>query len=229
MGIEKGSGPVNQPEQPAEREDVVPSDAVASEPQGATQSARADAAEPSGVDSPKRMSWVLGVAALWFLADVISKILVVASRTDRPPLRLLGGFLYLTETRNSGAAFSLAEGATLLFTALAVVVVAVIVRSASRLRSLPWAIAFGLILGGATGNLIDRIFRAPGLFRGGVVDWISVLDPAGRVWPVFNLADAGIVVGGVTAILLSMSGYEMDRPGRRQRSARERSTGRRSQ
>ncbi|HEY0717934.1 MAG TPA: signal peptidase II, partial [Streptosporangiaceae bacterium] len=74
-----------------------------------------------------------------------------------------------------------------------------------KLRSLPWAITLGLLLGGATGNLADRIFRAPGLFRGDVVDWLELPH-----WPVFNLADSAIVCGGVLAVLLAVLGLRMD-------------------
>ena len=108
-------------------------------------------------------------------------------------------------SRNSGAAFSFAQGATVLFTAVAVAVIVVIVRTARRLGSAGWAVSLGLLLGGATGNLADRIFRAPGPGRGAVVDFIDF-----RVWPVFNLADSAIVCGGLLAVLLSLRGIELD-------------------
>jgi signal peptidase II len=84
-------------------------------------------------------------------------------------------------------------------------VIVVIVRTARRLGSTGWAVSLGLLLGGATGNLVDRIFRAPGPGRGAVVDFIDF-----RVWPVFNLADSAIVVGGLLAVVLSMRGVELD-------------------
>ena len=80
-----------------------------------------------------------------------------------------------------------------------------IIRTARRIYSLPWAVALGLLLGGATGNLTDRIFRSPGLLRGWVVDWIQVPH-----WPVFNLADSAIVCGGILAVLLSARGIRLD-------------------
>jgi signal peptidase II len=118
---------------------------------------------------------------------------------------LLGGFLKLTESRNPGAAFSLGTSLTLLYSAIAVTVIIVILRTSRRIRSLPWAITLGLLLGGATGNLTDRIFRSPGLFRGWVVDWIQIPH-----WPVFNLADSAIVCGGILAVLLSARGLRLD-------------------
>jgi signal peptidase II len=84
-------------------------------------------------------------------------------------------------------------------------VVVAIVRFARRLRSAPWAIALGLLLGGACGNLADRLFRAPGPGRGYVVDWIELPH-----WPVFNIADACIVVGAVIAVLLALRGIAVD-------------------
>ena len=73
-----------------------------------------------------------------------------------------------------------------------------------------WAVALGLILGGAFGNLVDRIFRDPGVFRGHVVDWISLFGPDGAHWPIFNLADSAIVCGAVLAAVLSLFGVSLD-------------------
>ncbi|MDT7546561.1 MAG: signal peptidase [Actinomycetota bacterium] len=149
---------------------------------------------------------MLGAVALVVLAlDILTKHLVVAHLEHRDPIRLLGGALLLNVSRNSGAAFSFAQGATVVFTAVALAVIVVIVRTARRLGSTAWAITLGLLLGGATGNLADRLFRAPGPGRGAVVDFIDF-----RVWPVFNLADSAIVVGGLLAVLLSMRGVELD-------------------
>ena len=93
---------------------------------------------------------------------------------------------------------------------IALVVVGWIVWMARRLRSLPWAIALGLVLGGALGNLADRLFRAPGPFVGHVVDMISVFDPTARVFPVFNIADRALICGVVLAILLELTGRQRD-------------------
>ncbi len=93
---------------------------------------------------------------------------------------------------------------------IAAVVVAVIIRTARRLFSTAWAVTLGLVLGGALGNLIDRIFRDPGFLRGGVVDFLSVFGPDGSVWPVFNVADSAIVCGGVLGAVLAFRGIEFD-------------------
>ncbi len=108
--------------------------------------------------------------------------------SHRAPVRLLGGLLTLRELRNSGAAFSIGTSMTAVFTLIAVVVIVSILRTARRLRSLAWAVTLGLLLGGATGNLGDRLFRSPGPLRGHVVDWIELPH-----WPVFNVADSAIV------------------------------------
>lgn len=163
-------------------------------------------------ESPRRARgrMVALVAFVVLLLDLITKIIVVATIDPYDPVRLAGGFIHLTLVRNSGAAFAFAEGATLLFTLIASAVVVVIIRVASRLRSAPWAVALGLILGGAIGNLVDRIFRSPGPLRGAVVDWISLRHSGEQIWPVFNLADSGIVVGGVLAVALVLLGYDVD-------------------
>ena len=137
-------------------------------------------------------------------ADVVSKIAVVAKLSDRPHV-LIRHVLTLTVTRNPGAAFGLGAGDTVIFSAVAVGVAVVIVRTAHSLASRGWAIALGMLLGGALGNLTDRVFRFPAPFRGYVVDWIELPH-----WPVFNLADSAIVVGGVVALVLATFGIELD-------------------
>jgi signal peptidase II len=158
----------------------------------------------------RRTRLLLSVAAAVLAVDVVTKVVVVATIAPGESIRILGGFLYLTDLRNVGAAFSFAQGATILFSVIAVAVAAVIVRTARRLRSKAWATALGLVLGGALGNLADRIFRAPGVFRGGVVDFLSLLSPDGHVWPVFNVADSAIVCGGILGALLAVRGIEFD-------------------
>ena len=145
------------------------------------------------------------MAAFVLAADVISKSIVVARMADHQPIRLLGGLLTITLTRNGGAAFSIGTSMTIVFTAIAVGVIVYILRTARNLRSIGWAITLGLLLGGATGNLLDRIFRAPGLFQGHVVDWIELPH-----WPVFNLADSSIVCAGVLVVLLALCGIRLD-------------------
>jgi len=153
----------------------------------------------------RRIGALLAVAVAVLGLDIASKALVVATLSGHQPIRLIDGFLKLRVDRNAGAAFSFAPGLTIVFSLIAIIVVVVILRSSRRIGSLAWAITLGLLLGGATGNLIDRIFRSPGVFRGLVVDWIQVPH-----WPVFNLADSAIVCGGILAVLLSARGVRLD-------------------
>ena len=169
-----------------------------------------DDPDTAAAAGPRRAGVLALVAAVVLALDVATKVLVVARLEGEEPVRLLGGQLLLQVSRNPGAAFSVGTGATWVFTAIAVVVVAVIVRTAPRLRSVGWAVSLGLLLGGATGNLVDRVLRAPGPGRGAVVDFIDF-----QVWPSFNVADSAIVTGGLLAVLLSFRGVELDgsRPG----------------
>jgi signal peptidase II len=135
---------------------------------------------------------------------VVSKIIVVATLSHRE-IKVVPGVLTLLVLRNSGAAFSIGTSMTVVFTLIAVGVIFFILRTSRQLRSLPWAVTLGLLLGGATGNLTDRLLRSPGLFRGDVVDWIQLPH-----WPVFNVADSAIVCGGVLAVLLAAWGFRLD-------------------
>jgi signal peptidase II len=135
---------------------------------------------------------------------VASKIIVVATLSHRE-IKVVPGVLTLLVLRNSGAAFSIGTSMTVVFTLIAAGVIFFILRTSRRLRSLPWAVTLGLLLGGATGNLTDRLLRSPGLFRGDVVDWIQLPH-----WPVFNVADSAIVCGGTLAVLLAAWGFRLD-------------------
>ena len=165
----------------------------------------ADSGSSGRAGTGRRVGVLVGTALTVLALDIISKVAVVANLSDRSPVRLLGGFLTLLVSRNPGAAFSIGTSMTVVFSLIAVSVIVVILRTSRRIRSIPWAITLGLLLGGATGNLIDRILRYPGLFRGYVVDWIEIPH-----WPVFNLADSAIVCGGVLAVLLSARGVRLD-------------------
>ena len=142
------------------------------------------------------------------VADVVSKVAIVATLHEGETVRLIGRLLRIDYTRNAGAAFSIGTGATVLFTAVAVAVAVVIIRQARRLVSRSWAVTLGLLLGGALGNLVDRLLRSPGPLRGHVVDWIELPH-----WPVFNIADSAIVIGGCIAVLLAARGVPFDASG----------------
>ena len=131
----------------------------------------------------------------------------MVARLPGREVELLGGLVTLRESRNPGAAFGIAGGMTIVFTAVAVVVAVVIVRTSRTLTSRGWAVALGLVLGGAVGNLVDRVFRDPAPLRGAVVDFIDL-----PYWPSFNVADSGIVCGGLLALLLASRGIEPGDP-----------------
>jgi signal peptidase II len=156
--------------------------------------------------SRRRLGVLATVAVLVLALDLASKLAVVANLEGRPPIEVAGGLLTLRVIRNPGAAFGVGVGATVVFSLVAIGVAVVIVRLAPRLRSRAWAAALGLILGGALGNLVDRVFRGPGPLRGHVVDF---LDLAYFPW-IFNLADSAIVCGGVVMVLASVRGIDYD-------------------
>lgn len=153
----------------------------------------------------RKIAVLFAVAALAYALDLVSKMIVVARLEHHEPIELLGDWLRLEAIRNAGAAFGIGQAFTIIFTVIAAAVIVVIARLARKLYSLPWAIALGLLLGGALGNLTDRIFRSPGVFEGAVVDFIAPKDFA-----VFNLADSAIVCGGILIVLLSFRGLDPD-------------------
>jgi signal peptidase II len=179
---------------PAVQEPVPPDEEPESGPEAVTR-------------SRSKVGVLAAVAVLAVGLDALSKALVVANLTPGQPVHILGNIFEFVLLRNSGAAFSFGTGYTVVFTLLAVVVIIVVIRMATRLRSTGYAVAFGLLLGGAAGNLADRIFRAPGVFRGDVVDWIGVVP---RYYPVFNLADSCICIAAVLFVILSLRGVRMD-------------------
>ena len=181
----------------------------------AMTSSDASSTTPTTGTGPRRRGPVMTTLALVGLGviavDTISKVIVVATLEPGRPVRWLGGFIYLTLSRNSGAAFSMATDYTWLLTLLAIVVaVGIVVYSWYRLRSMPWAVALGLIAGGALGNLVDRLFRTPGFLHGEVVDFISFLDPYGRGFAIFNLADSALCIGVALVVLLEIRGRRID-------------------
>jgi signal peptidase II len=155
--------------------------------------------------------WILiGVAAFIILLDQLTKHWALQELTDRGPVRILGGAVYFSLIRNGGAAFSLASGHTWIFPLVALGVVSWITWMAFKLRSMPWAISLGLVAGGALGNVVDRLFRAPGPFEGHVVDMISLFAPYGEKFAVFNVADSALTCGVLLAIILEFTGRQRD-------------------
>ncbi|WP_051812482.1 signal peptidase II [Kitasatospora sp. MBT63] len=183
-----------------------PADGAAAEPGGATAVGATAAGGARSAVRRRRIGVLLAVALLAYVIDLVSKLLVVARlEPDHSVIRVIGDIMTFQVIRNPGAAFGMGQAMTVVFTAIAAAVIVVIWRIARRLYSLPWAVALGLLLGGALGNLTDRLFRSPGVFRGHVVDFVSV-----QHFAVFNLADSAIVCGGILVVLLSFRGSNPD-------------------
>ena len=145
------------------------------------------------------------VAAVALALDQITKVLAVRELTDRAPVEVIGSLLQLRLLRNPGAAFSAGTSLTPLISVVAVIAVVVAVYFASRVGHRGWAVGLGLLLAGVTGNLVDRMLRAPGPFRGHVVDFFELPH-----WPVFNIADMCIDAAGVIFVILLIRGIRLD-------------------
>ncbi|MGE7433316.1 MULTISPECIES: signal peptidase II [Kitasatospora] len=194
---------ISTPGSPQTQDDSVPTapvEAAVDGPAGATAAGAAP-----GTARRRRIGVLLLIAVLAYLIDLGSKLLVVARLEGHQAIQVIGDVVTLQVIRNGGAAFGMGQAMTIVFTMIATAVIVVIWRIARRLYSLPWAIALGLLLGGALGNLTDRLFRTPEVFRGHVVDFISV-----QHFAVFNLADSAIVCGGILVVLLSFRGSNPD-------------------
>ena len=156
---------------------------------------------PRGTPSLTRRSPAgpLAVAAVIVALDQLTKIWAVAALSDGP-VEVIGTLLQFRLTRNPGGAFSLLTGLTPVLAVLAVVMVVYIVRTTRRTSDAVMAYSLGLVLGGAVGNLVDRMVRSPGVLRGEVVDFIKVPN-----WPTFNVADCAITIG---VILVAIRGWK---------------------
>ena len=140
-----------------------------------------------------------GVAWFVWVLDLATKLWAISTLSDRANIKVLGDFFQLTLVRNPGAAFSIAEGATIFLTLFGFFVLAVIFYFSTKITSRGWSVVLGLAMGGILGNLVDRIFREPGVLRGHVIDWLQVPN-----FPVFNIADSAIVTAAGISMLLSL-------------------------
>jgi len=143
-----------------------------------------------------RTIWLIAFT-IW-LFDFATKTWAL-SNFSSDPQPVIGTLLQFTLLKNSGAAFSFASGFTLIFSLLAIAVVATIIRFADRITSRGWLTCAGLLLGGVLGNLTDRAFREPGFFLGHVIDWIQIPN-----WPIFNIADIAISSAAFLAFIQTM-------------------------
>jgi signal peptidase II len=148
---------------------------------------------------------LFAVFGVLYAADQVTKWLAVDRLTSKPDKELVGDLLVLHLTRNAGAAFSTGTGYTVLFSWLAIAAVLVVLWLSRRVRNVGWAIAFGLLLAGITGNLTDRLFRTPGVLRGHVVDFLMLPH-----WPIFNVADMCINVAAALILVQAFRGIRLD-------------------
>jgi len=145
--------------------------------------------------TPRNLALTVAVAVV--VLDQASKWIAVRTLSDGPT-PLIDGFLQLKLVGNSGSAFSLFQGGGAIIALIAIAAVAMIVVIASQLPGRFEGFAIGLVLGGAVGNLLDRIFRGDGFLNGEVIDFIDF-----DFFPTFNVADSAITIGAILAVLLA--------------------------
>ena len=191
------------PASPSQRDPIDPIDPI--DPTHTGSDAAAEPAGPAPARRRRLFALLVSIAVLIYLLDQLSKWWAVSELTDEAPRDLIGSFLRLDLIRNPGAAFSIGTGNTWLLTIVAVVVLVVVIRVSRRLGSVGWAWALGLLLGGALGNLTDRVVREPGFGQGHVVDF---LDYNG--WFIGNIADIAIVSAAILIGLLAVTGRSVD-------------------
>lgn len=145
-----------------------------------------------------RTSWIgFGAAVLVLVLDVLTKGWAVSALSDGRDIHIIWT-LHFALTHNEGMAFSTGTNVGPFIGMLAIVVIAILLLAMRKQGNVVSVIATGCIIGGALGNVVDRVFRGSGFMGGAVVDFIDL-----RWWPVFNIADIGIVCGAI-AVAYSM-------------------------
>ena len=145
------------------------------------------------------------IAALTLLLDQLTKAWALRALDGGQARSLVGDAITLRLLHNPGAAFSLGDSNTVLTTVVAVVVTTAVLLWSRRLGHQLWAWAFGLIVGGSLGNLVDRFLREPGPGRGHVVDFIDYFG-----WFVGNIADLAIVGAAIGVAVLTLIGVPVE-------------------
>ena len=160
---------------------------------------------PGSQVHPVRWVEFAAVAVLLLVIDQLTKLWAVAKLVPGQPQDLVGSLLRLNLIRNPGAAFSTCTEYTWFFTTLSIVATLGVLWFARRVRHRGWAIALGILVAGISGNLFDRMLRAPGFYSGHVVDFLQLPN-----WPIFNVADMCINVAAVLIVILSFKGIGLD-------------------
>lgn len=164
------------------------------------------AAEPAAVHRESLVLVTFALAGLVLAADQVTKWWALTHLTSGEPQRqVVGDLLTLRLVLNPGAALGIGNGYTWVLTIVVVAVIGVMIRVIGRIRSRAWAVTLGLLLGGALGNLADRLLREPGFARGHVVDFIGYAN-----WFTGNVADIAIVIAAVLLAALSLWGIGLD-------------------
>ncbi|MEV6284752.1 signal peptidase II [Kribbella sp. NPDC051770] len=227
------SGDANDPTEPADASSAgSPSspDAEAAQPAPETDQAVATAADAGETDQPqlatdagetdqvvateatpaKPRSWrltiVFAVVGLLILGlDQLTKMLALHHLTPGEPVNVIGELLKFNLIRNPGAAFSLGSDFTPVISTIQIAVALGVIYLSRRLGSAGWAVAFGLLFGGAVGNITDRIFREPSPFHGHVVDFLQTPH-----WAIFNVADMAVTSAAILLVIQTLRGIKLD-------------------
>jgi signal peptidase II len=174
-------------------------------PSDPTDEPLGDPADGASARRGRLVPLVVAITLVVLVVDQLTKARALATLAPGERIDLLGSFLGLELVFNPGAALSIATGMTWVLTLIALFVVVVVARAARRLGSRVWTVGFGLLLGGALGNLVDRFFRPPAPARGHVVDFIAYGN-----WFVGNVADIAIVVAAALVVLQTLRGVRLD-------------------
>ncbi len=150
-------------------------------------------------------SLIFKVAITVLVLDQITKTAAVEFLENKPAVEIFGKWFGFSFGRNPGAAFSIGTSTTIIFTIFASTVSLLIIWKAKTILNNYWAIVAGGFLGGALGNLVDRVFRSPEMFHGHVVDFIAFPN-----FPLFNIADSSVTLSAIAAVLLSLRGIDYD-------------------
>jgi len=167
----------------------VPNDADS----GAPRSERRTGSVPE-----RRTGLAAGIVFSIVAVDLLTKAWAVRDLADGP-VAIIGDTVDFRLARNTGGAFSAFQAFTPVLAIVAGVVTFFLVRTVRRTRDTLLVVALSLVLGGAIGNLLDRIFRSPGFLRGAVVDFVHV-----GAWPTFNAADSAITIGAILVVVWSV-------------------------
>lgn len=160
---------------------------------------------PADRPGRRRTALALAIGVVGLAVDQVTKALAVRELTDRDPVEVVGSVLRLVLVYNPGAAWGAGSSVTPLITVVAIVATGLVLWQMTKVRHLAWAVALGLLLAGVGGNLLDRLLRDPGPFRGHVVDFLALPR-----WPVFNVADMCINIAGVLLVVLLLRGIGVD-------------------